>query len=293
MYLIEIWMGNGLFIPLFLTSFYPFLTLSLQHERNINYIARHKVVVGAGLWHDFCVYLIEIWMDLNELFDLFSGSFIPLFDLIHTPFWPFSPNEIANNINIARHKVVVGAGLWHDLMDFQSKWTKNDVFRPILINFIDFDKNPPDFLKIHNFSKKTRKFVTIMPPKFLHFFDSQGVPREKLRNWWFLPFLTFFDLFLGHFDLFLLIFIENQDPSLLEVILWPDKTSNDLFFIDFCSFLIEIHIDLSGKWQKLMIFCKKRSLFFSNISENPCKIWRSFFRAKKVRSNLYSIYIYI
>ena len=139
-------------------------------------------------------------------------------------------------------------------MDFQSKWTKNEVLTPILMIFIDFVKNPPDFVKIHNFSKKTRKFAGKMPPNFSTFFDSQGVPREKLRNWWFLPFLTFFYLFRGHFDLFLLIFIENQDPSLLKVIYDLIRPLTRSFFIIFCSFLIKISIDLSEKWQKLMIF---------------------------------------
>ena len=158
---------------------------------------------------------------------------------------------------------------------------------------IDFDQNSPDFLKIHNFSKKTRKFVTILPPKFLHFFDSQGVPREKLRKWHFWPFLIDFNRFLAHFELILLVLIKNQDPSPLWGHLWPYKPSNDLFFHQFSSFLIEIWMDLTEKWWKMMFFCKKRSLFFSNISEDPCKFWRSFFRAKKVRSNLHSIYIYI
>ncbi len=178
-------------------------------------------------------------------------------------------------------------------MDFQSKWTKNGVMTVILTILIKFVKNPPDFLKIHNFSKKTRKLLSRMPLKFSHFFVSQGVPREKLRNWHFWPFLTNFWSFLAHFELILLVLIKKPGSKPFEVIYDLITAITRSFFINFCSFLIEIWMDLTEKWSKLMIFEQKRSLFLIKYPRESLEFSCVLFFVQKKSGAISTLYIYI
>ena len=77
-------------IGVFWTTFWPFHCHKNCKQTNI---ARHKVVVGAGLWHRFWAVFPVSW----------TGKLVAISTATHNP----------KHKNIARHKVVVGAGLWH------------------------------------------------------------------------------------------------------------------------------------------------------------------------------------